>query len=164
MSDEAMLVDTIPPVWNRFELVQCNSSLFFSKSREIGVHPALFSYRDDKATAGAFNSPRKRKDVVRDVYTSQSCFFFNGHFSRDSNNIGTLHDETDSKLYIYILSINSTFVLFLFIAFVVKRRTCNDSKRMNELDILLASFEKFEDETLDEILIRVKKVKKCRYF
>lgn len=37
-------------------------------------------------------------------------------------------------------------------------------QNVNELDILLASFEKFEDETLDEILIRVKKVKKCRYF
>lgn len=162
MSDEAMLVDTIPPVWNRFELVQCNSSLFFSKSREIGVHPALFSYRDDKATAGAFNSPRKRKDVVRDVYTSQSCFFFNGHFSRDSYNIGTLHDETDSKLYIYYqLTVLLYYSYSLHSLLKGERVTIQN---VNELDILLASFEKFEDETLDEILIRVKKVKKCRYF
>lgn len=162
MSDEAMLVDTIAPVWNRFELVQCNSSLFFSKSREIGVHPALFSYRDDKPTAGAFNSPRKRKDVVRDVYTSQSCFFFNGPFSRDSYNIGTLHDETDSKLYIYYqLTVLLYYSYSLHSLLKGERVTIQN---VNELDILLASFEKFEDETLDEILIRVKKVKKCRYF
>lgn len=164
MSDEAMLVDTIPPVWNRFELVQCNSSLFFSKSREIGVHPALFSYRDDKATAGAFNSPRKRKDVVRDVYTSQSCFFFNGHFSRDSNNIGTLHDETDSKLYIYIYYQLTVLLYYSYSLHSLLKGERVTIQNVNELDILLASFEKFEDETLDEILIRVKKVKKCRYF